>query len=434
MDDIISMSNKELTRAEVIQRLVDKRIKQHEAASMLGLSLRQVKRLLRSFRKLGPAGLISKQRGKPSNHQLSEKSKLKAIKLLKSTYPDFGPTLASEKLLELHNIKISVETVRKLMIESGLWKARRARKPNVHQLRQRRSCLGELVQIDGSPHDWFEGRAPRCSLLVFIDDATGKLLHLRFVKSEATFTYFDAVGQYLPMHGKPRAFYSDKFSVFRPTYKEILKGEAITQFARAMKELDIEIICANTPQAKGRVERANQTLQDRLVKEMRLKGISSIEEANNYLPHFIKTFNEKFAVVPTSNADAHRPLLAREDLEQILVIKETRVLSKNLTLSYNRVVYQIVTKRPAYTMRKARVEVCENSCSEISIFYKGKKLDYHLHHHHAKQSEVKDSKQLAEAGFKLVKKNGKKYIPPSDHSWRRFKFGSNPSAKPEEQK
>jgi hypothetical protein len=290
------------------------------------------------------------------------------------------------------------------------------------------------VQIDGSPHDWFEQRAPRCVLLVFIDDATSRLLHLQFVKSETTFAYFDATAQYLSLHGKPRAFYSDKFSVFRPTQREILRGEAITQFARAMSELDIEIICANTPQAKGRVERVNQTLQDRLVKEMRLRGISSIEESNLYLPHFIESFNQKFAVVAASNTNAHRPLLAREDLKQILVVKESRVLSKNLTLSYNRVIYQIVTRRPAYTMRRATVIVCENSRAEISILYKGKKLDYCIYHKQPRQSEVKDSKQIAMEGFKPVKKKGKKFIPPSDHPWRKLRIVGTLPPKPVEQR
>jgi hypothetical protein len=327
-----------------------------------------------------------------------------------------------------------VETVRKLMIEQGLWEPRRARKPRIHQLRERRSSLGELIQVDGSPQDWFEGRAPRCALLVFIDDATGRLMHLRFVLSETTLAYFDAFSQYLRMHGKPRALYPDKFSVFRPNQREILKGDAITQFGRAMKELDIEIICANTPQAKGRVERANQTLQDRLVKEMRLRRISSIDRGNQYLPEFIRSFNEKFAVVARSLSDAHRPVQQTERLEQILVIKERRVLSKNLQLSYNRVIYQILTKRPAYTMRRASVSVCENSRGEIEILYKGKALDYKLHHRQQRQSEVIDSKHLAMEGFKPVNKSRKKYVPPSDHAWRRFKFGSSLPSKQIKQK
>ena len=306
--DIISMSTRELTRAEVLQRLLDKRLKQREAASMLGISIRHLKRLLRAFRFDGAASLVSKKRGRPGNHRLPAKTKLRALNLIHSRYSDFGPTLACEKLLDLHSLKLSVETVRQLMIEAQLWKPRLARAPRIHQSRQRRSSLGELIQLDGSPHDWFEGRAPRCTLLVFIDDATGRLMHLQFVDSETTATYFEAVSEYLRLHGKPVAFYPDKFSVFRPTRREVLSGQGITQFGRAMSELDIDIICANTPQAKERVERVNQTLQDRLVKELRLRSISSQAEGNEYLPEFIKAFNEKFSVLPRSERDAHRPL------------------------------------------------------------------------------------------------------------------------------
>jgi hypothetical protein len=290
------------------------------------------------------------------------------------------------------------------------------------------------VQIDGSPHDWFEGRADRCTLLVFIDDATGRLMHLQFAHTETTFAYFDSTSQYLGLHGRPKAFYSDKFSVFRPTRREILKGEAITQFARAMKELDIEVICANTPQAKGRVERVNQTLQDRLVKELRLRGISNIEQANDYLPQFIESFNEKFAVVPASEADAHRPLLATQELKQILAVKEARVLSKNLEISYDRVIYQIVTKRPTYTMRRATVEVCEDSRGEITILYKGRKLDYRIHHKQTRQSEVKDSKQIAAERFKPSKERGKGYVPSADHPWRKSLLVESLPPKPLQQR
>src|ERR1051325_4592120 len=186
MGDTITMSNKELTRAEVLQRIKDKRINQRRAAETLTLPPRHVRRLVRSYRRHGPSGLISGRRGKPSNHQLPNKVKARARHLLQTRYPDFGPTLASEKLAELHDLKLSVETVRKMMIEGGLWSSRSARKPSIHQLRTRRSCMGELVQIDGSPHDWFEGRASRCTLLVFIDDATGRLMHLQFAHTETT--------------------------------------------------------------------------------------------------------------------------------------------------------------------------------------------------------------------------------------------------------
>jgi hypothetical protein len=319
--DILSMSKRELTRAEILQRLVDNRLKQAQAAPILNLSIRYIKRLLRAYHDHGVAALVSKRRGKPGNHRLPQTVIDLALKLISSNYADFGPTLAHEKLTQVHNLKLSVESVRKLMTGSGLWQVRRARPPRIHQSRQRRSCLGELVQIDGYPHDWFEGRAPRCTLLVFIDDATGRLMHLRFVKSETTFTYFEAVAGYLKLLGLPRAFYSDKYSVFRPTKAEALSGQGITQFGRAMQELDIEIICTNTPQAKGRVERVNQTLQDRLVKELRLLGISSMQEANAYVAEFIRAFNDKFAVEPRSDADAHRPVLGTQELERILRVK-----------------------------------------------------------------------------------------------------------------
>lgn len=433
MHDLITMSNQELRRADILQRLVDKRLKQSQAASLLSLSIRQIKRLLSAYRKAGPAALISARRGRPGNHRLPHNLTDQALSLIISNYHDFGPTLACEKLLEIHNLKLSVETVRQLMIGAGLWKPRPARAARIHQSRQRRSCLGELCQIDGSPHDWFEHRAPNCTLLVFIDDATSRLMHLRFVNSETTFTYFEAVEQYLSLHGKPQAFYSDKFSVFRPTRAEALSGDGITQFGRAMGELAIKIICANSPQAKGRVERVNQTLQDRLVKEMRLRQISSIRQGNDYLPEFIAEFNKKFAVEASSAADAHRPLLAGERLEQILRVRESRVLSKNLELSYKRVIYQIVSSRPTYALRYQKVWVYENAEGEIDIEYKGKRLEYRIHRRQPRQGEVADAKAVqAEGQNKPVKKNWKRYVPPAGHQWRNFRLPGSRPQKPTE--
>jgi transposase len=419
MGDLFTMSNGELTRADLMQRLVDNRLKQAEVAALLNLSVRQVKRLLRAYRQGGAGALVSKRRGKASNHQLPQETKDQALKLIKTRYSDFGPTLAREKLLDLHDIKLSVESVRTLMICAELWRPKRGTRPSIHQMRERRCCLGELVQLDGSPHDWFEGRGPRCTLLVFIDDATGRLMQLLFAEAESTHSYFEALGQYVRLHGKPKALYSDKFSVFRPTRAEALGGEGVTQFGRAMRELDIEIICANTPQAKGRVERANQTLQDRLVKEMRLRSISSIEQANNYAPDFIKAFNERFARVAKSPGDAHRQVVASEKLERILQVKERRILSKNLTLSFNRVIYQIKSKRASYTMRKAEVWVCESRNGEITIEYKGKALDYTTYHKQPRQAEVVDSKRVEAKGFEPIS-NIKRHKPGPDHPWKRL--------------
>ena len=238
-----------------MKQLEAKRLKQKEAAQMLGLGVRQVKRLLRSYRGSGAAGVVSKHRGHASNHQLDEKVVKKALKLLHSKYRGFGPTLAHEKLVEWDGLKISDESVRQLMIGEDLWKPKKARKVVTHPMRERRAGFGELVQIDGSPHDWFEGRAPNCSLLVFIDDATGRLGYLQLVESESFFTYAQAAADYFRLHGKPVAFYSDKHSVFRVNQPSVGSQSDLSQFGRAMQQLDIEIICANTPQAKGRVER-----------------------------------------------------------------------------------------------------------------------------------------------------------------------------------
>src|SRR5512139_1697943 len=348
MDKLLEMSAKELSRLEVMQRLSKKQMSQAEAGRILSLSERQIKRLLRAYRQTGAAALVSKHRGRKANNRLSEEVKRKALNLLKTKYQGFGPTLAHEKLVEKDKLTLSDESVRKLMIEEGLWKPRKAKKVVIHQLRERRACFGELVQIDGSPHDWFEGRAEACVLLVFIDDATGKLVQLLFVESESFFSYCEAAETYFRQSGKPVAFYSDKHGIFRVNMPSAGSRTDLTQFGRAMQELDIQIICANSPQAKGRVERVNQTLQDRLVKEMRLRGIANMMAGNAYLPEFIVDFNRRFAVEPRSSVDAHRRLTAKEDLARILTWQETRTLSKNLTLQFQKIVYQIQTDRPSY--------------------------------------------------------------------------------------
>jgi transposase len=411
VDKILSMSTKELNRLEIMQKLAEKRMRQKEAARILGLSLRQVKRLLKNYRRDGVQGLISRRRGRASNNRLSEEIRKKTLGLLQSKYKGFGPTLACEKLVELEGLQISDESVRQMMISEGLWKPRKTRKVSVHQMRERRACFGELVQIDGSPHDWFEGRAPACSLLVFIDDATGKLGQLSFVKSESFFSYSLAARAYFERLGKPVAFYSDKHGIFRVNQPTSGTSDALTQFGRAMQQLEVQIICAHTPQAKGRVERVNLTLQDRLPKELRLRGISSWEAGNAYLPEFMTDFNQRFSVQPRSELDAHRSLTDQDDLDQILTWQETRTLSKNLTLQFRNTVYQIQTPRPTYAMRHAAVTVCLDAQDQLAIFYKGRSLDYTIFHQQSKQSEIVDTKQL----IAVIRSPHK---PAPDHPWR----------------
>jgi len=415
VDKLLKMSTKELNRLEIMQKLKEKRMRQKEAARLLGLSVRQVKRLLQSYRQVGAQGLVSKRRGQPSNNRLSEETCQKALSLLQGKYKGFGPTLACEKLVELDGLQISDESVRQLMLAEGLWKAKRARKAVVHQLRERRACFGELIQIDGSPHDWFEGRAPACSLLVFIDDATGKLGQLSFAESESFFSYSQAAKGYFTRYGKPVAFYSDKHGIFRVNQAAAGTTDAQTQFGRAMQALDIQILCAHTPQAKGRVERVIQTLQDRLPKELRLRSISSWQAGNAYLGEFMNDFNQRFAVQPRSALDAHRSLTTQDDLDHTLTWQETRTLSKNLTLQFRKTVYQIQTPRPTYAMRHAVVTVCLDAQNNISILYKGKALNHTIFHQQSKQAEVVDLKQVNPA----IQAQAKIHKPAPDHPWRK---------------
>jgi predicted SprT family Zn-dependent metalloprotease len=403
-----------------MQRLSKKEMSQKEAGEILHLGKRQIKRLLKSYRKQGAVGLVSKHRGRKGNNRLSESVKKQGLNLLKTKYQGFGPTLAHEKLVEKGKLKLSVESVRKIMIEENLWKPRKLKKVVTHQLRERRACFGELVQIDGSPHDWFEGRAEACVLLVFIDDATGKLVQLQFVDSESFFSYAQAAEEYFKRCGKPVAFYSDKHGIFRVNQASAGASDTITQFGRAMRELDIQIICANTPQAKGRVERANQTLQDRLPKEMRLLNIRSREDGNAYLPEFMEDFNQRFADEPRSEMNAHRSLTAKDDLARILTWQEARTISKNLTVQFENIVYQIQTERPTYTMRNAIVTVCADAKQNVTLIYKSKSLPYTVFHKQAKQAEVVLAKDLNQTI--KTKSAPVPYKPAPDHPWRTFQL------------
>lgn len=376
MEKLFEMSKKEISRYHALKNLHTQHMSQKDTAELLGVSERHVRRLLKRYQTQGAEGLVSGHRGKRSNNSLSDALKNKAINLVRTKYWGFGPTLAREKLVENHKIKVSVETLRKWMIECDLHKRKRRSQPKLYQSRERRACLGELIQVDGSPHAWFEDRGDKCSLLAFIDDATSRIMHLQFVNSESTQTYFESFKKYLLLHGKAQAFYTDRHSVFRVNAKEH-KGNGLTQLSRALKELDIELICANSPQAKGRVERLFKTLQDRLVKEMKLKRISTIEEGNKYLPNYIKTHNAQFSISAKDPKDAHRLLDPKEDLEKVFCYKATRKLTKNLELSFRGRVLQIQEEENcSYQLRKATVELLESLNGELTIYYQSRKLKY----------------------------------------------------------
>jgi transposase len=421
MERTITMSTKELGRTEVFLKLQQKMITQQQAADILNISSRQVRRLLKEYKRVGARALLSRKRGKPSNHQLSEGIKGLVLAIIQEKYIDFGPTFAHEKILEIHKIKISLWAVRNIMITNSLWIDKKVKKKRIYQLRERRRMGGELIQMDGSPHDWFEGRGSKCSLLHCIDDATGKIMAALFAPSEAIWPYFALMKLYLKKHGRPLALYSDKHAVFKVNRSAALGGDGITQFGRAMKELDIEVIFANSPQAKGRIERSNRTLQDRLVKELRLNKISTIEEANAFLPSFIEDYNRRFAVVPKSPSNAHKPLLQEQNLEVIFSIREFRHLSKNLTFQYKNTIYQIQTERETYALRKARIEVREKEDGSIEVFYKGKQMVFTTYDFQQKQGEEVDSKRLNEVIDNLQKNQMEKcrYKPRLTHPWKR---------------
>ncbi|WP_163960411.1 ISNCY family transposase [Noviherbaspirillum galbum] len=339
------MSMREVDRLKTLQAVIDGNLRAATAAQRLGLTKRQVNRLLQRYREHGVVGLVNRQRGQRGHRQLASGLAQMALNIIRERYADFGPTLACEKLREVHGIVLGKETVRRLMSDAGLWIPRALRSGSIYQPRNRRNCVGELIQIDGSDHRWFEDRAPACTLLVYIDDATSRLMHLHFTPSESTFSYYEATRRYIELHGKPQAFYSDQASVFRCNAKHATSGDGHTQFGRALYELNIESICANSSQAKGRVERANLTLQDRLVKELRLQGISSMEAANAYAPSYVADHNKRFAKPPRNDWDAHRPLLQGEDLNTIFTWREQRKVSHVLTLQYDKTIYLIADSK-----------------------------------------------------------------------------------------
>ena len=373
---VITMSRSEIDRMSVLRDLAEDRIRVSEAARLMGLGRRQVLRLAKAYRQRGPAALVSKRRGKRSNRSYPIGLRAEVIGLIRERYSDFGPTLAAEKLFDLHGIRLGRETIRQWMMAAGFWKDRKQRMKPVHQPRNRRECVGELIQIDGSQHWWFETRGPQCTLLVYIDDATSRLMHLQFVESESTFDYFKATRTYLEQHGKPVAFYSDKHGVFRVNRKDAAGGDGMTQFGRALDALNIDIICANSSQAKGRVERANATLQDRLVKEMRLLGISSMEAGNAFLPVFMADYNARFAKPPFDDRDLHRSCAEHDDLDDAFAWKEERSVSVNLTLQYDQVMFILEPNEITRSQARKRVMMIDYPDGRLAIRHHGVDLPY----------------------------------------------------------
>ncbi len=418
MQEKITMSMKELDRLGVIEGVIRKEMTGKEASEQIGMSERQVWRKVKRVRAEGRSGIVHRLRGRRSNQRL-KKEKEESIKrfLLEREHRDFGPTFASEKLLELEGIKVSVTKVWEMQTEEGIRRPRK-RQARHRSWRERRSSKGELLQVDGSHHDWLEGRGKKCVLISYIDDATGEVLYGEFCEHEDTETLMKTLKKYLGLHGRPVMLYTDKDSIYKVNRQatideELRDRQGETQYARALRELNIKLTCAHSPQAKGRVERAFKTDQDRLVKEMRLAGIKDMKSANEYLwSVYIPDRNRRFGVKPRSSRNGHRALLEEHKLEEILSVRSTRTLEKDYTLRYQNQHFQVLKKQPIRVYAKHRVEVEKRLDGSIYLRYKGVYLSYRAIKKRPRRHKgptVVNSKEL---------ERKQPWKPAQDHPWR----------------
>lgn len=413
-EDIIIMKRKDAERLRVIQKVIDKHLRQVEAGEILELCERQVRRVVVAVRKRGPAGVIHGSRGKPSRRKVAEQVKAKILFLLKERYEDFGPTLAAETMAERREARVSRETLRKWMVEAGVWQVRLRRK-KIHSWRERRAHLGEMLQMDGSHHDWLEGRGPKMVLMAYIDDATGRV-YGRFYKYEGVFPAMDSFRRYIGHYGLPQSLYIDKHSTYKtsrqPDTEELLRGEqAKTQFERALGELGVYVIHAHSPQAKGRIERSFRTLQDRLGKAMRLAGIKTLEEANEFLKSYWPRYNRRFAKEPRERRNLHRPVPKRLTLEDVFCLKATRTINNGYLIKWRNRPYAV--ESPSLVMKGRKAEVLEHFDERLEFRWQGRTL---------KVREAAEPTKLNGAKIRTIEviRPKAKYIPPPDHPWRRL--------------
>ena len=405
-EDRVIMSVKELRRVHVLRHAMEKKLTQVKAGSLLGLTARHVRRLLQRVRTEGDAGLVHRGRGKPSNRRMPEQVKVKVLTLYAQRYGDFGPTLAAEKLAERHGITISDETLRLWLRARGIDHFTRRTRPH-RAWRERRAHRGELVQLDGSHHDWFEGRGSRCVLMAYIDDASSRV-YARFYAYEGTIPAMDSFTRYVTRYGIPLAVYADRHSTYQssaePTVAEQLAGaEPMSQFGRALGELGVELIPAYSPQAKGRIERLFHTFQDRVIKEMRLAEVSTLEEANRFLAGYLPIYNQRFSVQPAQTTDLHRPRPAGRALDHILCLKTTRCLRKDFTIAHQGALYQIHD-----TLRATHVQVEDRIDGTRRITHHGRPLGFH---------EI-TSRPVKTAEVITVHQPRRPVTPRRDHPWR----------------
>jgi len=414
----ITMKDTEFAIYEIIKSLIDKKINGTEASKLLFLSVRQTKRLKAKVVKGGISAMIHGNRGRESNRKIKSEILEKAKKFLKEKYSDFGPTFAQEKLEEVHKIIMSVESVRTVMIAEKLWKPKvRRENGEYHAWRPRLECYGEMQQFDGSYHKWFEERGPELCLLASIDDATGKITKAKFETNEGVHAVFRFWKEYIEKLGKPLTIYLDRYSTYKINHKSAEDNhDLLTQFQRASKELDIRLISAYTPQAKGRIERLFQTLQDRLVKELRLAGISDVETANKFLEEiFLPKFNQKFAVVPAKKNNLHRALTENETkrLSSIFSVRSERKVNNDFTLSFKNQWFQLEKIQPLTVLRRDTVTVEERLDGTIHLRMRNATLKYFV----TAERPRKEKEQVTALAPKQQTK------PSADSPWRKFSYG-----------
>jgi transposase len=422
---LIALSTRELERLRILSKVMDRSMTQMEASVILGISDRQIRNLIVKVREKGNKGIAHGNRGREAPNKMSKDQEERIAEIVKVKYPDFRPTLASEKLGESHGIRVGREKLRQIMIAEGLWKVRRRAKGYLHQWRERKAYLGEMVQMDGSHHDWLEERGPRLVLMGYIDDATNRFFG-RFYDYEGIYPAMDSLERYIRLYGLPVSLYLDKHSTYKttrqPDTEELLRGErARTQFERAVKELQIRVIHANSPQGKGRVERVFGTLQDRLVKEMRLEGISTREEANKFLPSYLPRFNEQFMRAARGDTDLHRSLPEEINLREILCIKGYRTINDGCIIKWRRRVF--VLNNPSIALRRRKVEVREHFDGKITVKYKDRYLDCR------EVFEVKPKRDKKKEKKVEPKQPHKRYIytPPLEHPWKKYNYKGKPN-------
>lgn len=413
------MSPQDVDRSAVITKLIGRQIVAAEAAEQLGLSIRQVKRLKKRVKKSGALGLVHRSRGRPSKRKIAATVIATIVSLLKTTYVGFGPTFAAEKLLEKHAIHISKESLRTIMIKNKLWKLQLRKKRSVHRTwRPRKENYGTMEQYDGCYHSWFEDRSGEHCLLLAVDDATGKITQARFEAHEGVIPTFQFWRRYLESRGKPASIYLDKFSTYKINHKAAQDNkDLITQFQRACQDLGITLISAHSPEAKGRVERMFETLQDRLVKELRLENISDPETANVFLEEtFIPAFNAKFAVVPDKPANLHRPLttIDQKNLGSILSIHSERVVMNDFTVQFKNQYFQLNEQQPVTVCRKDTIQIEEHVDGTIILKLRDKKLGYTV-----LPKRPEKALKIPIAALTTAKPT---YKPPANHPWRNKVF------------